>query len=269
MDLSKIKLVVTDMDGTLLNSNNKVSPLFFELYKKLKEQQIIFIAASGRQYQSITDKLEIIKNEITIIAENGGVVKQNGEELFSTKIPFENIEKTIHLLRNIKDTHVVLCGKNTAYIETEDLEFISIFSKYYVNYKIVKDLTKVVDDDFLKIAIYHIKCSETFILPAVKHLEKEMQVTISGEHWLDISHLNANKGYALNLIQKKLGISKKETLVFGDYNNDLKMLALAKYSFAMQNAHPNVKKAANYQTKSNDEQGVEFILKQVIDAKKA
>ena len=53
-------------------------------------------------------------------------------------------------------------------------------------------------------------------------------------------------------------------MVFGDYNNDLEMLQLADFSFAMANAHPNVKKTANYSTKSNDELGVESILEKVI-----
>ena len=53
-------------------------------------------------------------------------------------------------------------------------------------------------------------------------------------------------------------------MVFGDYNNDLEMLALGKFSFAMANAHPTVKKMANYHTLSNDELGVEVILKKLL-----
>ena len=71
----------------------------------------------------------------------------------------------------------------------------------------------------------------------------------------------------MQLVQQKLGISKEETMVFGDFNNDLEMLACADYSFAMENAHPNVKKIANYSTKSNDEFGVEFVLEQLLKAK--
>jgi HAD superfamily hydrolase (TIGR01484 family) len=72
MDLSRVKMVVTDMDGTLLNSNHEVSNRFFELYAALKQRGILFVAASGRQYNSIVDKLGPIKNEIIVIAENGG-----------------------------------------------------------------------------------------------------------------------------------------------------------------------------------------------------
>lgn len=267
MDLSKVKLVVTDMDGTLLNSNHEVSSKFFMLFKELKKNNIHFIAASGRQYYSIVDKLDAIKDDITIIAENGAFAMQGENELFTSGLSLGNVLKTIQLLRTVKNTHIVLCGKKAAYIETKDEKFVSMFQQYYAKYKIVDDLTKLTDDTFFKIAAYHFDSSETYILPYVKQLENEMQVIISGQNWLDISHNNANKGFALNMLQKKLNISEEETMVFGDYNNDLKMLELANFSYAMENAHPNVKKIANYQTKSNDKQGVEYILEKVIIAK--
>jgi len=267
MDFSKIKLVVTDMDGTLLNSKSEVSEHFFTIFNQLKKHNIQFIAASGRQYQSIIDRLGSIKNDITIIAENGAIAKQGNNELFSTSLPIKNCIKSIELLRTINNTNIVLCGKNAAYIETKDERFISIFKQYYTEYKIVEDLTKVIDDEFLKIAAYHFECSETHIYPIVQHLKNEMQVIVSGEHWLDISHNNANKGYALNILQNKLGITKEETMVFGDYHNDLKMLELAYFSYAMENAHPTVKRIARFQTKSNDEQGVEMVLERLINSR--
>ncbi len=268
MDFSKVKLVVTDMDGTLLNSKSEVSANFFHLYKKLKNHNIEFIAASGRQYFSIVDRFVSIKDEITIVAENGAFAMHGDTELFTLELPSEYISKSIDILRNLENVYVVLCGKKCAYIETKDEEFVSMFKNYYSEYKIVDDLTKITNDTFFKIAAFHFECSETHIYPAVKQFENELQVIVSGEHWLDISHPNANKGYALNILQNKLGITKEETMVFGDYNNDLKMLVLADFSYAMENAHPNVKNAAKFQTKSNDNEGVEYILEQLINSRK-
>ena len=91
-----------------------------------------------------------------------------------------------------------------------------------------------------------------------------MKVKVSGENWLDISNSNAHKGYALEKVMKSYNLKSDEVMVFGDYNNDLEMLALSDYGFAMENAHPNVKKAAKYSTLSNDENGVEHILKLLI-----
>ena len=94
MDLSKVKMVVSDMDGTLLNSNHEVSTRFFELFEELKKRNILFVAASGRQYASIVQKLEPIKNEILVIAENGALVKDKEKELLVTPIQ-SNLKSTL------------------------------------------------------------------------------------------------------------------------------------------------------------------------------
>ncbi|WNH13616.1 HAD family hydrolase [Thalassobellus suaedae] len=265
MDFSKVKLVVSDMDGTLLNTNSEVSNRFFIQFEKLKQRNIHFVAASGRQYQSILEKLDTIKHDISIIAENGGIMQHNNETNILLQLSTEDVLKTIKTLRNIEGCYIVLCGRKSAYIETNDSNFISKFSKYYAEYKIVEDLTRVTNDDFLKIAVYHFESSETYIYPHLKALSNQLQIIVSGQNWLDISHANANKGYALNMIQEKMGIHKNETMVFGDYNNDLEMLKLAHFSYAMENAHPDVKKIASFETKSNSEEGVETILDQLLE----
>lgn len=267
MDLSKVKMVVTDMDGTLLNSKGQISNTFFNLYSELKKFDIQFVAASGRPYDSITNKINSLKDEITIVSENGAYAKHGNDELLSTNLSKDRRKLILPILRNLEGVYSVLCGKNYAYLETKEKKFIDVFNEYYVSYKIVDDLTKVDNDDFLKIAVYHFESSEKFIYPFVKHLEKEMQVKVSGEHWVDLSEINANKGYAVNFLQKKWDISKEETMVFGDFNNDIEMLEMADFSYAMQNAHPNVIKTANYMTKSNDENGVEFVLEQLLKDK--
>ncbi|UKM65945.1 Cof-type HAD-IIB family hydrolase [Flavobacteriaceae bacterium GSB9] len=265
MDFSKVKLIVSDMDGTLLNPNSEVSPRFFNQFNALKQQNIHFTAASGRQYQSILDKLAPIKDHISIIAENGGIMKYNNEEQILLKLTQANIKSAVELLRTIEGAYIVLCGRKCAYIETNNNAFIEKFSQYYKEYEIVDDLTKVNGDHFLKIAVFHHESSESYILPTAKALKKDLQVIVSGENWLDISHAKANKGYALTILQKELGVTAEETMVFGDYNNDLQMLNLAYFSYAMENAHDDVKKTARFSTKSNAEEGVETVLDRLLN----
>lgn len=267
MDFSKVRMVVIDMDGTLLNSKGQISDTFFNLYSELKKFNIKFVAASGRPYDSIINKIGFLKDEITIVSENGAYAKHKHQELLLTNLAENRRELILPILRKLDGVYPVLCGKNYAYLETREKRFIDVFNEYYVSYKIVDDLSKVNNDDFLKIAVYHFESSEKFIYPAVKHLENEMQVKVSGEHWVDLSEKNANKGYAIDFLQKKWGITKEETMVFGDYNNDIEMLELADFSYAMENAHPNVLKTANYMTKSNDEEGVEIVLEELLKAK--
>ncbi|MGJ8743773.1 HAD family hydrolase [Polaribacter sp.] len=269
MNLSKVKLVVSDMDGTLLNSNGKVSDSFFTLFQQLKKQNIHFCAASGRQYFSITHKLAPIKDEIFVIAENGGIAKKGNDLLLLNAISVEKTLKIIPILRTIKDTHIVLCANDGAYIESNNTEFINLFQEYYHNYQIVDDLTKIAaSKEFLKIAVYHFTSSEEYIYPKINHLESEMLIKISGKNWLDISDEKANKGNALREVQRILNVTKEETMVFGDYHNDIEMMQEAAFSFSMKNAHKDITKIAKFATESNDNFGVERVLEQLIQAKK-
>lgn len=268
MDLSKVKLIVSDMDGTLLNSHEEPSNLFFEQFKKLKELGVHFIAASGRQFDSIAHKLSPIKDEITIIGENGGVAKRNGELLHLQTMDRRIVSEVIPTLRKIKDTLIILCGKNSAFVETKDQKLINIFKEYYNTYEIVEDLTQVVDRaSTIKIALYHPISSEEYIYPKVKLFEKEILLKISGKNWVDLSSLTCNKGKALKVVQDRMNISSEQTVVFGDYLNDIEMLQCAKYSFAMKNAHSEVKLIAKYETDSNNDLGVEKVIAQIIEAK--
>ncbi len=268
MDLSNIKMVATDMDGTLLNTKGEVSRHFFELFEELKHLGVTFVAASGRQYYSIIHKLKPIKDDIYVIAENGALTMQQDQELQTTEIDRETYLELLDITKTLQGSQVILCGRKKGYIEDYGQDFVDMFTEYYGRYEIVQDLSQVIDDQYLKIAICNQKGAEQYLYPALKHLENRLKVKVSGEIWLDISHNLANKGHALQQLQESNNILPAETMVFGDYNNDLEMMTRAKYSFAMENAHPNVKAIANYSTKSNNDNGVEHMLVQMIEAKK-
>lgn len=263
MDLSKVKMVVSDMDGTLLNSNHEVSSQFFELFTDLHKQGIHFVAASGRQYHSMLDKLSSIKSKITFIAENGALIKRNDEVLLTTPIDKKAINGILDAVHSVTNAHPVLCSENNAFVDGASDDFLNLLREYYSSFEIVAN-QKEVDIEVLKVAIYHFEDSEKYIYPKVEHFENDLKVKVSGSNWVDVSHKNANKGFALEKVMREYNVSRDELLVFGDYNNDIEMLELAKYSFAMENAHPNVKRVAQYQTTNNNDYGVERILEQLI-----
>ena len=82
MSFKDVKLIVSDMDGTLLRSNHELSPEFIDIYYELQNKGIKFVPASGRQYFSIINYFENEKNNMSIIAENGTYVTNRGEEIF-------------------------------------------------------------------------------------------------------------------------------------------------------------------------------------------
>ena len=268
MDISKVKLIVSDMDGTLLNAHEEPSDLFFEQFQTLKKLGVHFAAASGRQYNSIAHKLAPIKDEITIIGENGGVAMRKEELIHLQTMTPESILEIIPTLRKVKDIFVILCGQHSAYIESKDPKLIDMFQEYYGTHEIVEDLTTVVaKTPILKIALYHPKSSEEFIYPQLQSFESNFLLKISGKNWLDLSSPTSNKGTALKVVQAKMNITPDETVVFGDYLNDLEMLQGAYFSYAMENAHPEVKKVARFETTSHNDLGVEKVIAEIIKAK--
>ena len=257
-----IKFIATDMDGTLLNSNNEIHADFYPMFQSLKEKDIIFAAASGRQYYNLVERFKDIKDDMMFIAENGTFVVYKGKELIVNSLEKNIAKELIEIGRTIPNSYVILCGKNSAYIESHDERLIKQTAKYYERYKIVEDLTSI-DDDILKVTICDFNGSENNSNNYFDEYRDKVEITVSGEIWLDIVAKGINKGVAINEIQNLLNIDYKETMVFGDYLNDLEMMSSAYHSYAMANAHDTLKKAARFIAKSNDENGVIQAIKSV------
>lgn len=266
MDLSQVKLVVTDMDGTLLNAKHEVSPLFFKLVNKLRKHDIVFVAASGRPYYGMIDKLSAIKNDMLIVAENGGLAVKNGEVFLSNPIKNNNLNIIVNTIGTINNAHPVFCTRHRAYVIGKSQQLLNLLSEYYQNYKVITNPSEIKEEVY-KVALFHEKSSEKYIYPHIKQLESDFKVKLSATHWVDISENIAHKGTAVKQIQQHYNISPKETLAFGDYNNDLEMLESAYFSFAMENAHPAIKAAARFKTSSNNALGVEVVLEKLLLAK--
>ena len=110
-----IKLIVADMDGTLLNDNNEINEEFWEVHKNLKEKGVIFAVGSGRQYHNLKERFSSIKDDMLFIAENGTYVVYHDEELYINTIEKKDLEKILKIARNIDNCKAVLCGKKSAY----------------------------------------------------------------------------------------------------------------------------------------------------------
>jgi len=265
MTFSDIKLIATDMDGTLLNSKHEIHASFFPIFRKLKDRGIIFVAASGRQYYNLAKELDAVKDEVIFAAENGSYVVFKDEEIHIQAIDGDIVRELVKISRPIKDTYAVICGKKKAYVESAEPEFINHLKLYFERYEIVEDLLEVKDDQFLKFTLCDLAGSEGNSYPHYKQFEDTLKVKVSGPIWLDISHKKANKGKAMEVLQEKFGVTFEQTMVFGDYLNDLEMLEKANYSYAMANAHPDIKKIARFIAKSNDENGVVEVLSEITD----
>lgn len=251
------------MDGTLLNPNHEVSERFFELFEALRKKDIQFVAASGRQYNSMAEKLETIKDDTIFIAENGALVMHREKQLLVNPLMPAEVDIVLKSVENIDGAHPVLCCNQKAFVTGHSRPFVKLLREYYSHFEEVQVLEDV-DEQVLKVAVYHFNGSEAHIYPHVKHLDGQLKVKVSGTHWVDFSNQKAHKGHALEMVMKDYGVSENEIMVFGDYFNDLEMMQLSQYSFAMANAHPEVKKVAQFETASNQAFGVEKVLEKLV-----
>lgn len=259
-----IKLVITDMDGTLLNDKKEVPTEIYEYILKLKERGVIFAAASGRQYFNLVDNFKPIKDDIYYIAENGAYVLKGQEELAVNELPHSMIEKLLEVAEQIPEVYPILCGKGKAYVTSNDPRVIQHVEPYYLKYEVIDNLHHV-DSEIFKIAVLDFIHSETNAYPHFKPFENELQISVSAHEWLDIMVKGVNKGEAVKQLQERLGISKAETMIFGDFLNDYEMMQECEYSYAMANAHPKLKEVCNYECPSNNDNGVVETIKKVFN----
>lgn len=257
-----IKLIVADMDGTLLNDEHQLHPDFWEIEKNLSEKNILFAVASGRQYYNLESNFKKISDRMIFFAENGTHVVHEGKELYVNEMDLEAARDFIKIGRKLEDVNPVLCCKGSAYVESNDERFLTEIKKYYTRLEYVEDLTKV-EDTVLKVTLCDWRGVEENSHLAYKKFENDFKVAVAAKIFLDITSKTANKGNAIKGVQEKLNISPEETMVFGDYLNDLEMMQNATHSYAMKNAHPEIIKTSNYVTEfDNNENGV---LRTILD----
>lgn len=259
-----IKLIVADLDGTLLDDNHQLPSDFWEVEDRLAQKNILFAIATGRQFYNVIQLFDKIKERTLFLAENGTYGHFRGNEIFVNPLPKDDAIRFIEIGRKIPNSNVIFCGKNSAYVEKDDARFLTEVRKYYEKLEIVSDLT-MVDDDVLKITICDFGDVPFNSYTYFKSFENDFKVAISGAIWLDLTNFTANKGVAISKIQREFNISEAETMVFGDFLNDYEMMQTAKYSYAMQNAHPEIVKIANFRTAfDNNKNGVTQTIKQII-----
>ncbi|QIA64710.1 Cof-type HAD-IIB family hydrolase [Vibrio astriarenae] len=264
MQKPDIRFVASDMDGTLLDQYGRLHPETFNIIQQLSQKGILFSAASGRQYHSLQDTFAPVKDEILYIAENGTLVMYQDKELYSCTMPKHEIVDIVHAARSIKGAYIVLCGKRSAYIETQAPKALDEIQKYYHQCEYVTDLLDV-EDDFIKVAICHFDGTEEWVNPVMSEkFSSSHQVVVSAKIWLDVMNAEASKGAAITHLHNTMNFGREQSMAFGDYLNDLEMLQVCDYSYAMENAHNKVKQVAKYTAPSNTESGVITTIKSLL-----
>ncbi len=260
-----VRLVVSDLDGTLLNDRGQVPDSFWPLLEKMRGVGVVFAPASGRQSATLARMFRAQIAGMPLIAENGTYVVRDGVEISSATVAPESWRAVVEAGRAAAsefDLGLVVCGKKAGYLERHDQAFVQACAPYYASLRLVPDQLDV-DDDVLKIAVFDFDDAEK-VLPRFEPFRAGHQVVVSGRNWIDIMGAGANKGVAVRALQAKLGVDRAQTIAFGDFFNDLEMLDEAQWSFATANAHPAVQAHANFLAPENTREGVVRVLEHLM-----
>ena len=285
-----IKLIASDMDGTLLNHNHKIPKENVELINYAKNQGIEFVVATGRAYYEALPALNEENINCDVISFNGGIVYDKNSNIISiTPMLPKDLYYTIEILKSF-DISYQLYTKNTIYttsIETDinayidlirsngyepDVEHLRAEAQQKLDVGYITEVENIElylnEKENPPIKIIAISNDISKLENAAKLLSENtsISVTSSGANNIEIMHKNATKGEALKEIAKIYGINLENAVAIGDNLNDQAMLDIVGYSVAMKNGNTILKEQAKYVTeKTNSEGGVADTIFKLIE----
>lgn len=264
-----LRLVVADMDGTLLDGEGRVPSRFETVMARMREHGVVFMPASGRQLANLRATLGSAIAESPVIAENGTIVVQGDAEIHRETITRSDAVAAVRTARALReqgfDVGPVIATRDRAYVDRIDERFVRQCAFYYAALEPVEDVLDLALDNVLKIAVYAFGDAESECYGPLSAAVPGVQTVVSGVHWVDMMARTASKGRALAAVQERLGINPAQTAVFGDYLNDAELYDYSELSFAMANAHPGILSRARYIAPANTDDGVLRTIETLLD----
>ena len=276
-----IKLIASDMDGTLLNSDHKIPKENIELIKFAQKNGIQFVVATGRAYYEALPALNDESIKCDVISFNGGIIyDKNGNIINITPMKLKDLYYTIEILKSLEISYQ-LYTKNTIYTNSIETDITAYIDLIRANGEEPNE-QHLRQEARNRLALGHITEVDNIELylnqednPAIKvigisnDLEKlkhatellsgndNISVTSSGANNVEIMDKKATKGEALKIVADIHDINLKNAIAIGDNLNDQAMLDIVEYSIAMKNGNKKLKKTAKFITeKTNSEGGV-------------
>lgn len=270
--MKNIKLICSDVDGTLVpDGTSQLNTELYDIILQLKEKGIHFAAASGRQVISLEKLFAPVKDKIFYLAENGAYIGCYGRELFTRSMDEHDIKQMIREIHtHMPECDIMLSGPRKAYTDSANPVFLKLLLEGY-RYALeqVESLERLKtqehpESNFIKLAVYREDIPQEYLTFLRGRWGTKYKIITSGDMWIDIMDIHANKGLAVKELQESLSITPEETMVFGDQQNDIEMIRQAYYSYAVANALPETRAAARFITDSSTDDGVLKVLKELL-----
>ncbi|BCN32536.1 Cof-type HAD-IIB family hydrolase [Anaeromicropila herbilytica] len=266
----KYKVLVLDIDGTVTNSNKEITEKTLNAIINIQKQGCTVVLASGRPTPGIMP----VANELKLSEYGGYILSFNGAKIINCKTNEIIYQKTLPL--DIVPTIYEEAKQNEVGLVTYEGD--KVISGTGVDEFVIKEanINKInikEVDNFPEYVTFDInKCLMTGEPKKLEALDKELNgkygeglsIYRSEPFFLEIMPKNIDKAYSLEQLCKHLHITKDEMIAVGDGFNDLSMIRYAGLGVAMDNAQDKVKEVADHITKSNDEDGVAFVIEKFM-----
>lgn len=277
--LFMIKVIASDMDGTLLNSRHEISKENLEAIKKAQDKGVHFVIVTGREFNSVNSYLKELNLNCECILMNGAEYRdKNGKVLKNISMDKKQVREILEVM-NKEKLAVEIFTSNGVFVTNRDNHKESIFDRFkmFSPHMSDEEIKEFIENRAEIMNVNHIDNIEDFLnsdidilkiitfnrdkdfIASIKEKLKEIEdlaVASTFSNDIELNNIRAQKGIILAEVIEKMGIKREEVIVVGDSFNDYSMFVEFENSFAMENAIPEIKEIAKYITASNDEAGV-------------
>jgi Cof subfamily protein (haloacid dehalogenase superfamily) len=261
-----IRLVATDLDGTLLLPDGTVSSRTHEVLQRVQEAGMIVVLVSARPPRVLREIAQTLDITGLAICCNGGLVYDLDADNIVQHWPLSPVQARhlITILRSTFSNLMFACECGLEFACEPDFYRLSPIAEKKAMY--IDDVLSFCNQPLTKLLALHSTYGvEDFHRHVTSLLGEEVIVTHSGASFLEISAAGVTKARALATLCEQHGITADEVVAFGDMPNDLSMLRWAGYGVAVANAHPLVQASADAITRSNSEDGVAIVLEELLN----
>lgn len=276
-----VKLIASDMDGTLLNEKMVISETNAKAILAAQKSGVHFMVATGRGYTEAKPLLEEVGISCPIITLNGAqVYNEDGEIIENIGLSKETVRNILKKINEL-DLYCEMTTSKGIYSDNKAKRIEAVASLIYktnpdtsfkmsvvlaaarleiMNINYVSDYNELLEDESVEILkiITFSEDGPKVLEPLAQELSGtgDLAITASFVNNIEINHAKAQKGLALARAAESLGIHTDDVMALGDNFNDVSMLKVAGYSVAVANAEDGVKAHAKYLTSTNSDNGV-------------
>ncbi|OAS18462.1 Cof-type HAD-IIB family hydrolase [Paenibacillus oryzisoli] len=242
-----IKLIVSDLDGTLLDHHKKVSERELQALQLVKDKGIILCLASGRMNLEMQKVLQEIQHQAYSVSQNGAFIHLLDGTLLQAKLFEASIAHQVYQLIEAFDVVKLICSGNANYIEKLSPASDAIQARMFEPFLVQSEIEQSLKEAF-PICKYSLFGHVDHLLEIKTLLERELpdllDIYLADTDCLDIMPHQVSKGSSLLILAAHLGLKPEEIACFGDSFNDVSMFGITPHSFAMHTAHSDVRKHA-------------------------